>query len=309
MIEPDKIVAWLAESDSPRRSTESPIGLGYLRFYALEFAATEHEMGLVRVGDFQVFVQKFTRHGPRHGTVFVLHGYLDHSGIQGPSILRLLDLGFDVVALDHPGHGLSTGDRASIPAFQVYVDSLAAALRRFPDVATPLTVMGHSMGGAVAMTYLLQHPGVFDKAVLVAPLFRPKSWRLIRAVHVVGKRVIKGQRRLWRENTRDLEFRAFIREKDPLSPRFIPTEWVTAMFAWVKDFHALSPVTASVLVVQGTDDGTVDWRGNLVMIRRKFPGVRIHIVHEGKHQLLNEVDEWRDRTWEPIGPFLLGHER
>ncbi|XOV86107.1 MAG: alpha/beta fold hydrolase [Pseudomonadota bacterium] len=307
MIEPDRIIAWLAETAGPRPATASPLGRSYSRFYSLEFPSTAHEMGLVQAGNFQVFVQKFSRHGERHGTVLMLHGYLDHSGLQAPSISRLLDLGFDVVALDHPGHGLSSGDRASIPGFQAYVDSLAAAIGHFPDVQTPLTVMGHSMGGAIAMTYLLQHPGVFERAVLIAPLFRPKSWRLLRTVHVFGRRLIRGQRRLFRDNTRDEEYRQFIREKDPLSPRFIPTEWVTAMFAWVRDFHQLAPVATRVLVVQGTDDGTVDWRGNIVMIRKKFPGASIHIVNEGKHQLLNEIDEWRHRTWEPIEPFLLEH--
>ncbi|MDZ7686684.1 MAG: hypothetical protein U5O39_18350 [Gammaproteobacteria bacterium] len=80
------------------------------------------------------------------------------------------------------------------------------------------------------------------------------------------------------------------------------------MMEWIRHFRVLDPVDASVLVVQGTGDGTVDWRGNLRVIAQKFPTARIEVVEEGKHQLLNEIDEWRDRVWKHIDPFLLRAE-
>jgi alpha-beta hydrolase superfamily lysophospholipase len=266
-----------------------------------------HEMGLLDVHDFRVFSQYFGLRNNRHGTVFLLHGYLDHSGLQGPTISRLLDLGFDVVALDHPGHGFSTGDRASIGDFQHYVDSLSVVYEHYEKTPGPHIVMGHSLGGAISMTHMLKHPHAFQKAVLVAPLFRPRGWRWIRSLHLAGKSFIRGQRRVFRQNTRDETFRRFIREEDPLSPVFIPIEWITSMFRWIREFHGLEKVDARVLVVQGTDDATVDWRGNMPMIRSKFADVRVHLVSEGLHHLLNEVDAWRDIVWQPIEPFLLEH--
>ncbi len=236
----------------------------------------------------------------------MLHGYLDHGGIQGATIRRLLDIGYDVVCVDHVGHGFSTGDRASTETFQIYVDSVSAALDAAPALGEPV-ILGHSLGGAVAMTHMLQHPHLFRKAVLVAPLFRPKAWQMIRVVHFFGRHFLRGQKRVWRKNTRDVDFRYFIEHVDPLSPRFIPIAWINAMMDWIDHFSVLDPVDAEVLVVQGTDDGTVDWRGNWQMIQQKFPGATRQIVQEGKHQLLNELDEWQDKVWSHIEPFLGVH--
>ena len=76
------------------------------------------------------------------------------------------------------------------------------------------------------------------------------------------------------------------------------------MFDWTRYFDGLGESDASVLVVQGTDDGTVDWRGNMNVIRRKFTDVRIHLVNEGRHHLLNEIEEISELAWQAIDPFL-----
>lgn len=307
MFNVDELLRWLDENGNTEVAATDGHAAHYRQFYGLTFPVSTHTMVLLDAGPFRIFAQHFARRGRRLGTVFLLHGYLDHSGLQAPTIDRLLDIGFDVVTFDHPGHGLSTGDRASIDNFDAYVECLTRVHSHYRDVIAPHVVMGHSLGGAISMTHMLKHPAMFPKAVLVAPLFRPKAWRIIRTVHRVGGRFLKAQPRLWRDNTRDHHFRHFIKEVDPLSPRAIPVEWVGAMFEWASTFETLPGVDASVLVVQGTDDGTVDWRANLPMIRSKFARVRIHMIHEGRHHLLNELDEWRSIAWEPIEPFLREH--
>jgi alpha-beta hydrolase superfamily lysophospholipase len=303
---------WLAGNATPTDTADSHDGQQYLGFYDLVFAATHHEMGWLPAGEFKVFTQHFGRRSTpreRRGTVFVLHGYLDHSGLQGPSIRRLLDLGFEVVTHDHPGHGLSSGDRVNIQSFEHYVDALVAVVDHYAGLPQPHIVMGHSLGGAISMTHMLKYPHVFQKAVLVAPLFRPKGWRWIGSMHRVAGRFLRGHPRLWRNNTRDAAYRQFVREVDPMLPRFIPVEWIGSMFRWIKEFHGLEKVDASVLVLQGTDDGTVDWRGNVPLIRSKFSDLRLHMIRKGRHQLLNELDVWQDAAWRPIELFLIEHSQ
>ncbi len=60
------------------------------------------------------------------GTVFLLHGYLEHSGIYQPIIREILDQGFSVLTYDLPGHGLSDGSPASIQNFDHYQHVLLA---------------------------------------------------------------------------------------------------------------------------------------------------------------------------------------
>lgn len=308
MYDPDHVIAWLRAGDGPMRADRS-LAIGHYRdFYSLSFERVSHEMGLLPVGGEQVCVQRFSPRLSHGGTAFVLHGYLDHSGLQHRTIERLLHHGMEVVAYDQPGHGLSTGDRASISSFDHYLDALAACIAHYSDLPAPWTLIGHSMGGAVSMTYLLTNPDVFDRAVLVAPLVRPRSWRLLKGLHFVGRRFVSRQPRKFVRNTRDEEFFRFIREVDPLSPREIPTRWVTSMFDWATYFDTLPSSDTRTLVVQGTEDGTVDWRGNMKIIRRKFNDVKIHLVGEGRHHLLNETQEYSDPAWAAIDPFLTGRE-
>lgn len=275
----------------------------YRRFYGLHFPDATHETGWLPVDGEKIFVQRFSP-ARAVATVFLLHGYLDHSGLQGPAIARLLAKHVNVVALDHVGHGLSSGDRASAASFDVYIHTVSAVRYWYADAAMPHLLMGHSLGGAIAMTHMLEYPGEFTRAVLIAPLYRPAGWRFLRVIHGFGRRFVKGQKRVWRANTRDLAYRKFVREIDTLSPTYIPTAWVSAMAAWISHFRQLPAVEATVLVVQGNDDTTVDWRVNLPMIQRKFSDVSVHIIAQGRHQLLNELEAWQDKTWAPIEPFL-----
>jgi len=91
------------------------------------------------------------------GIVFVLHGFAEHTGRAGYAALArsLTDAGFIVHALDHQGHGRSTGDRS----FFVSLDDLVTdaidfikAKNKLHDANIPRLIFGHSMGGLIALT-------------------------------------------------------------------------------------------------------------------------------------------------------------
>ncbi len=95
---------------------------------------------------------------------------------------HLAAAGWDVVAYDQRGHGTSGGKRGAIPNADALTDDLArvvAAVRSaMPrDVAGaanavgqgPLVMLGHSMGGQVAASFVLAHPDAVDALVLSSP--------------------------------------------------------------------------------------------------------------------------------------------
>ena len=55
------------------------------------------------------------------GSVVIVHGYLDHTGLYGHLIKQLLERQLTVVCFDLIGHGLSSGEPASIDSFDQYV--------------------------------------------------------------------------------------------------------------------------------------------------------------------------------------------
>ena len=90
---------------------------------------------------------------------------------------ELVQQGYQVLMFDHRGQGLSkrlTDNvyKGHIEDFQQYVDDMHQLISRIilPGNHLPLYLLGHSMGGAISTLYLEQHPDVFQKAALSAPM-------------------------------------------------------------------------------------------------------------------------------------------
>jgi pimeloyl-ACP methyl ester carboxylesterase len=80
--------------------------------------------------------------------------------------------GYRLIALDRPGAGYSTragGATARLPEQAKLVADFIAALGLDLSLERPLLV-GHSLGGAVALTVALDHPGAISGVVALAPL-------------------------------------------------------------------------------------------------------------------------------------------
>ena len=100
-----------------------------------------------------------TGHGP---PLVLLHGWAMHSGLWGPLVPRLARR-HRVHAVDLPGHGHSA------LAEPFALDSVAAALAKFfSSCGDPVTVLGWSLGGLVAMRWALREPLRVGRIALVA---------------------------------------------------------------------------------------------------------------------------------------------
>ncbi len=92
------------------------------------------------------------------GTVLFLHGNGGNLAWHLPGVAWLPEQGYQVLMLDYRGYGLSAGE-ARLP--QVYSDLQAAFAWLADDPQAkrqPLTVLGQSLGGALAVHYLAEHP-------------------------------------------------------------------------------------------------------------------------------------------------------
>ena len=92
----------------------------------------------------------------------LLHGWAMHSGFWGP-IATTLARRHHVHAVDLPGHGESS--ESSPFTLDHVVASLDATFR---TIAEPLTLVGWSLGGLVAMRWALARPDRIAKLVLVS---------------------------------------------------------------------------------------------------------------------------------------------
>jgi lysophospholipase len=97
--------------------------------------------------------------------VWVLHGLGEHSGRYEELALFVSQLGFDVLAPDHPGHGLNRleGGQARLASFDEMIEACREALRFWVSEGplarrglshTPWHVVGHSMGGLLTLEWI-----------------------------------------------------------------------------------------------------------------------------------------------------------
>ena len=128
-----------------------------------------HDLAYRRAGD-----------GP---TLLLIHG-MAGSSRGWKSVMPALAHHHDVIAPDLPGHGESarpTGDYS--------LGNLAATMRDLLGVldVERATIVGHSLGGGIAMQLAYQHPELPERLVLVSSggLGREVSW-MIRALALPG---------------------------------------------------------------------------------------------------------------------------
>ncbi|MFZ2510133.1 MAG: lysophospholipase [Gordonia sp. (in: high G+C Gram-positive bacteria)] len=110
---------------------------------------------------------------PAVGVIALVHGLGEHAGRYGHVIQRFTDAGYVVVAPDHAGHGRSDGSLPDVTDFGDFVADLHRVIGSVERDDLPLYVVGHSMGGAIALTYTLDHPDEVTGLVLSGPALVP----------------------------------------------------------------------------------------------------------------------------------------
>jgi alpha-beta hydrolase superfamily lysophospholipase len=112
------------------------------------------------------------RTSTRPREILIRHGFGEHSGRYGALTDHLVGHGYSVTAYDHRGHGLSDGLPGHVESFAEYDEDLAKLISsvRSRSQTKSLFLIGHSMGGLIALRYAARKNGTLSGAVISAPL-------------------------------------------------------------------------------------------------------------------------------------------
>lgn len=127
---------------------------------------------------------------PGRWTLVVSHGLGEHAGRYRRFAEWFSSRGASVYALDHRGHGRSSGLRGHAPSQAALVDDVDRAVTLAGREGRKPVLVGHSMGGVIAIAYALAHPDRIQRAVFSAPALivkqRVPAWkRLMGGIHYV----------------------------------------------------------------------------------------------------------------------------
>jgi acylglycerol lipase len=237
------------------------------------------------------------RHWPVPGgepwaTMLLVHGLAEHSGRYEHVGAQLAEAGIDTFAFDQRGFGASGGARASIDRWSQYHDDLEERLVALRSIAPgrPVVLFGHSLGGLIALGYVLDGRVRPDLLVLSAPAIGAKIplWQRL----VVGslRRVAPGMLLSNRLDTEVLSSDPEVRARyvsDPLNQHKSTVRLAHAAFGEQRRVAAaLDRLSLPTLVVHGELDRLVPTHTSASLEGR--PGVTRRVYPDTRHELHNE---------------------
>jgi len=272
----------------------------YFHFYHLDPPRAEHYFGTIVSENHTLATHVFIPPNPR-GTLFLIHGYFDHTGTFSKLISEGLSNRYAIVSWDLPGHGISTGDRTDTGAFDLCAKEFSDIVQRSePVLPHPFYLVSHSTGCSIAMEYMYNaSSNAFDRIVFLSPLVRHAHWSWGKLGHAVAKPFTKTIRRRDKKNCSDPAYLAFVKQ-DPLHSDILSFEYLKDLYAWEKQVQKKPVWPGSVLIIQGDQDTVVDWKYNLKFLRAKIQHPEIHLIHGALHQLANEREGLRDQVFDLV---------
>ncbi|HOO71087.1 MAG TPA: lysophospholipase [Spirochaetota bacterium] len=248
--------------------------------------------------------------------LLIVHGLGEHSGRYGNIIKKLEGKNVSIYSFDHRGHGKSMGKRGHIDSFNDYVNDLKIYIEHIKLIndKLPLVMLGHSLGGVIAMKYALEYPKDVSALILssagLIPAFTIPEWRKAMAgiLNIVAPGLLQSNGL----NSADLSHDQKVIQdynNDPLvhdriSVRFF-IEFTAAEDECLRRALELS---MPLLVFHGTDDKIVTYLGSQqVYDRASSSDKKIYLFKNMYHETMNEIN--KDDVLKAVVPWILDRAR
>ncbi|TIB74181.1 hypothetical protein E3Q24_00722 [Wallemia mellicola] len=125
-----------------------------INLHERELLEAEHDNWVT----FQTFEKTGRQPNDVDADLLLIHGYADYGGKWVANARKFIARGYRVIAIDLPGHGRSSGLHVFVPSCNVLTQAIASVMKDVHPPNKQVFVMGHSLGGFLAISYALQYP-------------------------------------------------------------------------------------------------------------------------------------------------------
>ena len=250
-------------------------------------------------------------------------------------IFDLYHQDYDIFIMDHRGQGLSeraleNTNKGYVEKFQYYVDDLDYFINHFvsPSCNTKPFMLAHSMGGAIAATYLEQNPTTIQAAVLASPMLAIDSSgvphfiakALIAIIHFFEQLFIDGSwyffgehdfeeesfssNQLMHSNARYTVFSELYINNPELQLGGVTYQWTyESLNAIDKIFSNLDKLKTPLIVLKAMQDTIIDTQGQDAFCQQlhqlnpaSCPNAQPEVFEGAYHELFFESDDTRNKA-------------
>jgi acylglycerol lipase len=242
--------------------------------------------------------------------IIAVHGLAEHIGRYKNVVNYLVPRGYAVYGLDHRGHGKSQGTKGYVDRFDDYIIDLKTfydmVRKEQPD--KKIFMLGHSLGGLIAVDYAIKYQAELAGLVVSAPLLQigesvsPATVFMAKILSALAPKM----------GITTLDASAISRDKavvdayvnDPLVYRGKTSARLgVEMIKITTALPAMIPtITLPILIMYGTEDRLCDPEGSKMLYDKAsskdktlkaYKGLYHEIFNEPEHDaVLADVDAW-----------------
>ena len=147
---------------------------GYSRYIAYQIQQWESQVQRDEQG-VREGCQAFTL-GESPSAILLVHGFNETPQIWRKMAPELAKRNFTSRALRLPGFGETIDNYGKVSVDQ-WREQLAREIQQLQQTHSMIVIVAHSLGGALTLNHLLQHPGSVDGIVLLAPAIQTANIR------------------------------------------------------------------------------------------------------------------------------------
>lgn len=246
------------------------------------------------------FYGQYFQPEPIKGVVILVHGMGEHSGRYASFVIpKLAEQSLAVITYDQFGHGKTSGKKGHNPGYSYLLDTLEIVIKKAQELYPnqPIFLYGHSMGGNVAINYVLKRKHPFKGVIATSPLlrlaFQPPKWKLS-----AGKILQKIAPSITMPS--ELDANAISRNPeevqkytdDPLVHDKVSANYSLSVFdagEWA--ITNAKQLSTPMLVIHGTADQLTDYKASREFVNNSQGKATLKLFDGGYHELHNDLDK------------------